>query len=220
MPRIKQVLRCYAAGKGTKSISSLMDISRTTVKKYINTFNQCGKSIEEVMAMEEDELLRLFNEKPDPRPLLPKSERYVELMERMPEYARMLRKKGMTKYKVYQRYLDEFPNGYKHSQFYRALQTYLIQSAPIAHLEHKAGDRMYVDFAGDHLHIIDRETGERVPVEVFVAILPCSQLTYVEIQLTIEENFVRIRREVQEIVDRLHPIVRTPEPASKKKRPS
>ena len=70
MPRIKQVLRCYAAGKGTKSISSLMDLSRTTVKKYINTFNQCGKSIEEVLAMDETELLRLFNEKPDPRPLL------------------------------------------------------------------------------------------------------------------------------------------------------
>ena len=46
------------------------------------------------------------------------------------------------------------------------------------------------------------------------------RLVAAEIQLTIEENFVRIRREVQEIVDRLHPIVRTPEPASKKKRPS
>ena len=62
MPQIKQVLRCYAAGKGTKSIASLLDLSRTTVKKYINTFNQCGKSIEEVLAMEESDLLRLFNE--------------------------------------------------------------------------------------------------------------------------------------------------------------
>ena len=35
MPRIKQVLRCYAAGKGTKSISSLLDISRNTVKEQI-----------------------------------------------------------------------------------------------------------------------------------------------------------------------------------------
>ena len=191
MPQIKQVLRCYAAGKGTKSIASLLDLSRTTVKKYINTFNQCGKSIEEVLAMEESDLLRLFNEKPDTRPPLPKSGRYLEAMERMPEYARMLRKKGMTKFKVYQHYLKEFPDGYRHSQFYRVLQTYLIQSAPIAHLEHKAGDRMYVDFAGDRLHIIDRETGEKVPVEVFVAILPCSQLTYVEAVLSQKkEDFI------------------------------
>ena len=71
MPRIKQVLRCYAAGKGTKSISSLMDLSRNTVKKYITTFNQSGKTIEEILAMNEPDLLRLFNEKPDPCPPSP-----------------------------------------------------------------------------------------------------------------------------------------------------
>ena len=64
MSKIKQVLRCYAAGKGTKSIASLLDISRNTVKKYINTFNLCGKSIEEVLAMNETDLLTLFNEEP------------------------------------------------------------------------------------------------------------------------------------------------------------
>ena len=184
MPRIKQVLRCFAAGKGTRSISSLLDISRNTVKKYINTFNTCGKSLEEVLAMDEVELLALFNEKPDTCPPPPQSDRHVEIMDRMPEYARMLRKKGMTKTKVFQMYREEYPDGYMKSQFYRLLQMYLIQSAPIAHLEHKAGDRMYVDFAGDRLHIVDRETGEKVPVEVFVAILPCSQLTYVEAVLS------------------------------------
>lgn len=48
------------------------------------------------------------------------------------------------------------------------------------HLEHKAGDKLYIDFAGQKLSIIDQDTGEIIPVEVFVAILPCSQLTYVE----------------------------------------
>ena len=180
MSRIKQVLRCYFAGNGTRTISSLMDISRNTVKKYISTFNLCGKTIEEVMAMNEPELLSLFNEKPAPYPPQPKAARYVELMDLMPEYARMLRKKGVTKTMVYQRYREEYPDGYMKSQFFRILQMYLIQSAPIAHLEHKAGDRMYVDFAGDRLHLVDRESGDKVPVEVFVAILPCSQLTYVE----------------------------------------
>ena len=192
MSRIKQVLRCYVAGKGTKSIASLLDISRNTVKKYINTFNLCGKSIEEVLAMDEPDLLQLFNEEPDQRPPVPKSSRYEELMERMPEYARMLRKKGVTKLMVFQKYRQEYPDGYMRSQFYRNLQNYLIQSAPIAHLEHRAGDRMYVDFAGDRLHLVDKETGEKVPVEVFVAILPCSQLTYVEAVLSQKkEDFIR-----------------------------
>ena len=39
---------------------------------------------------------------------------------------------------------------------------------------------MFIAFAGDKLSIIDLDTGEIIPVEVFVAILPCSQLTYVE----------------------------------------
>ncbi len=191
MSRIKQVLRCYVAGKGTKSISSLLDISRNTVKKYINTFNQCGKSIEEVLAMDETALLNLFNEEPDRRPPIPRSDRYEELMDRMPEYTRMLRKKGVTKQMLFQLYRQEFPDGYMRTQFYRTLQNYLIQSAPIAHLEHKAGDRMYVDFAGDRLHLVDKETGEKVPVEVFVAILPCSQLTYVEAVLSQKkEDFI------------------------------
>ena len=191
MSRIKQVLRCYVAGKGTKSISSLLDISRNTVRKYINTFNLCGKSIEEVLAMNEPDLLTLFNEEPDNRPPIPRSNRYDELMAQIPDYARMLRKKGVTKQMVFQLYRQEHPDGYMRTQFYRILQNYLIQSAPVAHLEHKAGDRMYVDFAGDRLHLIDKETGEKVPVEVFVAILPCSQLTYVEAVLSQKkEDFI------------------------------
>ena len=178
MSRIKQVLRCYAAGKGTKTTADLLDISRNTVKKYINTFNQSGKTIEEVLAMDEPTLLALF--KVDPARNKTQSQRYDEAQSRMPQYARLLRKKGMTKLKVFEQYKEEFPDGYSRSRFYRILQAYLIQSAPVAHLEHKAGDRMYVDFAGDRLHLVDRETGERVPVEVFVAILPCSQLTFVE----------------------------------------
>lgn len=47
------------------------------------------------------------------------------------------------------------------------------------HMEHKAGDKMYVDFAGEKLSITDQQTGEVQYVEVFVAILGCSQLTYV-----------------------------------------
>ena len=47
-------------------------------------------------------------------------------------------------------------------------------------LEHEAGKEVYIDFAGKKLHITNRETGELVQVEVFIAILPNSQYTYVE----------------------------------------
>jgi transposase len=58
-------------------------------------------------------------------------------------------------------------------------------------MEHKAGDKLYVDFAGDKLEIINEQTGEVKPVEVFVAILGASQLTYVEAVMTQQkEDFI------------------------------
>ena len=43
------------------------------------------------------------------------------------------------------------------------------------HMEHKSGDKMYVDYTGDKLSFVDQATGEIVPTEVFVAILGSSQ---------------------------------------------
>src|SRR5690554_3588440 len=49
---------------------------------------------------------------------------------------------------------------------------------------HKAGEKLFIDYAGKKLHIIDRETGEIKPVEVFVATLGASQYTYVEVSFS------------------------------------
>ena len=62
MTKIRQVLRCYAAGKGSKNISRKLGMSRTTVKKYLHIFQACGKSYEEVMSMDDHDLYLLFQE--------------------------------------------------------------------------------------------------------------------------------------------------------------
>ena len=55
-------------------------------------------------------------------------------------------------------------------------------------LDHEAGHEMFIDFAGKKLHIIDKQTGDFIPVEVFVAILPHSQYTYVEACMSQKRN--------------------------------
>ena len=50
---------------------------------------------------------------------------------------------------------------------------------PSMRVPHKVGDKLFIDFTGKKLQIVDKETGEMVDVEVFVAILGCSQLTFV-----------------------------------------
>jgi len=44
---------------------------------------------------------------------------------------------------------------------------------------HKVGDKLFIDFTGKKLQVVDQQTGEVRDVEVFVAILGCSQLTFV-----------------------------------------
>ena len=58
-------------------------------------------------------------------------------------------------------------------------------------IEHKAGDKMQVDYTGKKLHIIDKSTGELIAVEVFVSILGASQLIYVEAsESQAQEHFI------------------------------
>lgn len=177
MEKIRQVLRCYSQGHGTKSISSMLSVSRNTVKKYLQVFQRSGLDYEQMLSLPDQELSKLFHEKSRVKT---ESERLGELKSLLPEYCKRLKKKGVTREALHREYLSSHPDGYGRTRFYILIQQYIACSRPIMHLEHKAGDKMFIDFAGDKLSIIDLDTGEIIPVEVFVAILPCSQLTYVE----------------------------------------
>jgi transposase len=59
------------------------------------------------------------------------------------------------------------------------------------HIDHKAGDKVYVDYAGEKLYFVNPRTGEVIYVEVFLAILGASQLTYVEATMSQQkEDFI------------------------------
>jgi transposase len=91
-----------------------------------------------------------------------------------------LKRKGVTILLLFEEYKKQHPNGYGITQFYKYFRYYLKRVQPVMHLEHKAGDKLYIDFTGDKLSIIDNSSGEITEVEVFVGILGCSQLTYVQ----------------------------------------
>lgn len=177
MEKIRQVLRCYSQGYGTKSISSMLTVSRNTVKKYLQVFQRGGLDYEGVLSLSDQELSELFHEKTRVKT---ESERMEELKSLLPEYCKRLQKKGVTREALHREYLSSHPDGYGRTRFYILIQQHIACSRSIMHLEHKAGDKVFIDFAGDKLSIIDLDTGEIIPVEFFVAIPPCSQLTYVE----------------------------------------
>ncbi len=81
--------------------------------------------------------------------------------------------------KLWEEYIAENPDGYSRSQFSYHFQVWRRSCDLVMHIEHKAGDKMFVDFAGKKLFITDKITGEKHEVETFVAILPASHYTFV-----------------------------------------
>ena len=157
MEKIRQVLRCYSQGYGTKSISSMLTVSRNTVKKYLQVFQRSGLDYEGVLSLSDQELSELFHEKTRVKT---ESERMEELKSLLPEYCKRLQKKGVTREALHREYLSSHPDGYGRTRFYILIQQHIACSRPIMYLEHKAGDKVFIDFAGDKLSIIDLDTGE------------------------------------------------------------
>ena len=175
MNKLRQIIRLYCQGTGIKTIHGMVGTSRNTIKKYVRVWNTLDMDFEAFSARSDSELSVIFT---TPVAKIHSSPRMRELEPLLPELCKRLKKKGMTREILYKEYLEKHPDGYSRSSFNNAIHTYLQLSKPVMHVEHKAGDKMYIDFAGSKLRV---GQGEAVrEVEVFVAILGCSQLTYVE----------------------------------------
>src|SRR3954468_2540479 len=109
-----------------------------------------------------------------------KDKRFEQLQSLLPDMEKQMKRKGMTITLIWEQYRVTHPEGYAITQFYKYYRHFTRCAQPVMHIEHKAGDKMYIDYTGEKLNITDKDSGEVVDVEVFVAILGCSQLTYVE----------------------------------------
>lgn len=176
MTKLRQILRLYAEGESKRRISELTAISRNTLKKYILQFRKGQFTIDSISEMSDHELELVFGTTVEP----PKDRRFEELQRLLPAYEKEMKRKGVTMTLLWKQYRKDYPEGYEITQFYLYLRQYCKRFKPVMHMEHKAGDKMYIDFAGEKLSITDRDTGEIRSVEVFAAILGCSQLMYAE----------------------------------------
>lgn len=76
---------------------------------------------------------------------------------------------------LHKEYFAKHPDGYSRSQFNSTLRIYMALSRPVMHIDHKAGDKMYIDFAVSKLQITERDGTQR-EVELFVSILVAANL--------------------------------------------
>lgn len=163
-------------GMGIKSISSAFHISRNTVRKYVRKYQESGLTLDRLLSLPEDKLQEMFLDGVNRSRC--QSPRMEELEALIPDYVKRPGRRGVTVKSLHGEYLAEHPDGYGYSNFKRAVRRYRGQVKVVGHVEHPAGEQMYVGFAGDKLQVADAATGEVRPAEVFVAILPCSHYTY------------------------------------------
>ena len=82
-----------------------------------------------------------------------------KLYSSFPKMERELKKTGMTVQHLWETYYKEHPDGLKSTQFRHHFKKWSNHVNPVMHINHKVGDKMYVDYAGKKLSITDQITG-------------------------------------------------------------
>lgn len=180
MEKIKEIIRLGdELNLSNRAISRALNVSRPVVAQYLNDFRATGLQYAQIKDQSDQELLGVLG-----RNKRFQSPRYGELVSRFEGYVKELKRTGVNLQVLWEEYQQEHPQGYSYSQFCYHYQVWRQASQLSMHIDHKAGDKLFVDFTGKKLFLTDPKTGEWSEVETFVAILGASQLTYVEATAT------------------------------------
>jgi transposase len=91
-----------------------------------------------------------------------------------------LKRPGVTLHLLWEEYRAAHEDGYGYSQFCEIYRRWARKLRPSMRQQHRAGEKTFIDFSGKRPHLVDRRTGEEIPVELFVAVLGASGYTYAE----------------------------------------
>ena len=172
MNKLHLVLRLLIEGKSQRHISRVVEISRNTVDKYACIFDSHPLSLSELYKLDD------FNLQTIVKPEYQSKSSLEDLYKSFPSVLKELKKVGVTKKILWTAYKTKDPGGVGYSQYCDHLNKYLKNHQFSYVFEHKAADKLMIDFAGKKLYLTDYDTGEQVPVEFFVGILPCSGFTF------------------------------------------
>jgi transposase len=175
MRKIEEVLRLkYEVGLTHRAIAQSCSISPSTVSEYVTHAKAAGLSwpLPEGLSAEVLEELLYPPRGPASGAKTPQ-----------PDWAavhRELSRKSVTLSLLWVEYRQDHPQGYSYSQFCYHYRQWAQQLNPMMRQKHKAGEKLFIDYAGQKASVVDPETGEVWQAEIFVAVLGASNYTYVE----------------------------------------
>jgi transposase len=175
MSTLKQIIRHRINGVALQTIAKAVGISRNTVKKYLRLIEVKQLNCQDLLQLD-DMALDALLEDPDSQ----EEARYQLLVPLFPYIETELGRTGVTRWVLWGEYKQQHAGGYSYSQFCEHYRDWKASKSGTLHLEQEPADKVYIDFTGKKLSLLDPLTGDLSQVEVYVAVLGYSQLTYVE----------------------------------------
>lgn len=176
---IREIIRMKDNGLSNSQISQRLGKSRTTIIKYLDVIETSGFCLKELLELKGEDLSELFDSGNE-LSHTGREQIHKDLYSFFPYLEKELKRVGVTRNILWREYKMKHPEGVMYSQFCEHYNKWSHKTQGYMPTAHKAGEKLFIDYAGKKLHIIDKETGEIKPVEVFVATLGASQYTYVE----------------------------------------
>lgn len=174
MSKIKQMLRLYQNGVSNRQIATELSMNKETVNRYVNQAKTDQLSIKELLKLDDPVLQYRMT---GGHPAYP-DERFEKFKEKLPYLEKEMANRHMTLKLLWEEYIVENPQGYSLTQFryhYRQHAKAKVK-APSSVLKdlYVPGEKLFIDFAGDTMEYTDRETGEIIQIQVFVACMPAT----------------------------------------------
>jgi transposase len=175
MRKIREVLRLrHACGLSERRIALAIGLSRSTISDYLKRAGNAG-IVWPVAAEIDDAALE--------RRLFPSMDLAAEVARPLPDWNHVhkeLKRRGVTLQLLWEEYRAEHGGGYCYSHFCERYREWLKTVSPTMRQTHAAGEKLFVDWAGDTVPVFDAMTGEERRAHIFVAVLGASNYTYTE----------------------------------------
>jgi len=170
--KAKEILRLhYEKRLSSRAIARSCNISPTTVCEYLERASKANLAWETLSSIDDESLAKVLHPERIQR----------EPVKKMPDMNwlhKELKKKAVTLQLLWEEYKASNPDGYNRSQFYYLYKEWAERLNPVMRMNHKAGEKLFVDFSGDRPYYIDPETGEVIYAEMFIAVLGASSYTF------------------------------------------
>jgi len=175
MRKIREVFRLkFDCDISNRQIAKSCNIARSTVGEYLFRFQQAALSWPLPQDIDDNQLEQLLYPQ---LPALPAHERPL------PDWSyihQQLRQKSVTLMLLWQEYKEIHPQGYQYSQFCHRYRQWAAKIDPVMRQEHRAGEKLFVDYAGQTMPVYDLHSNQMREAQIFVAVLGASNYTYAE----------------------------------------